>query len=140
MAKSKTSIALTSRHLERFKAAASVRGVSLSEFLAQAAEQTLDTADATGTMKQFSTDLRADLSKVMTRLIESDALQAQERNRFLEEQKQVFSHFLDELLSRQVDAVKQAVRVGQGKPIGTSPVLPTFQDLGLHPSPPLKGS
>lgn len=135
MAKRKTSIALTPREIERFKEAADARKLSLSEFMSKSAANVLDATDGTQALKEFAADLRADLSKVMARLTETDALQAQERARFLDEQRNVLGNFLQDLKEAQRQAVKEAFLFGQ-----TKPTKPTPQDLGLRPSPPLKGN
>lgn len=115
MAKRKTSIALTSREVERFREAADSRGLSLSEFMSQSAANALDTADATVALKDFASNLRADITRLMDRLLESDALQAQERSQFLEEQRNVLGNFLVDLKASQRDAVQQAFNFGVKK-------------------------
>ncbi|GAB3513031.1 hypothetical protein [Pseudoxanthomonas daejeonensis] len=132
MAKRKTSIALTPREVERFREAADVRGLSLSEFMSQSTANALDTADATVVLKSFAADLRADITRLMERLLESDVLQAQERSRFLDEQRNVLGNFLEGLKASQREAVKDAFQFGQKHP--TTP-KPSDQELGIHRPP-----
>jgi len=135
MTKRKTSIALSPREIERFQQAADDRGLSFSKFMAQSATNILDSSDATKDMRAFAADLRADLSKVLERLLESDALQAQERTRFLDEQRQVLSNFLADLKESQREAIKEAFMFGQKNPAAPQPRVPTDHDLGIHRPP-----
>lgn len=139
MAKRKTSIALTSREVERFREAADSRGLSLSEFMSQSAANALDTADATVALKDFASNLRADITRLMDRLLESDALQAQERSQFLEEQRNVLGNFLVELKASQRDAVQQAFNFGVKK-ANERAITSTTPDPPLHYSPTPRGS
>ena len=139
MAKRKTSIALTPREVERFREAADVRGLSLSEFMSQSAANALDTADATVALKDFASNLRADISGLMDRLLESDALQAQERSQFLEEQRNVLGNFLVDLKASQRDAVQQAFNFGVKK-ANERAISPTTSDPQLHDPPTPRGS
>ena len=131
----KTSIALTQREIERFQQAADARGLSFSKFMSQSAASVLDTADARAALKEFAADHRADLSRVLERLLEADALQAQERARFLEEQRLVHGNFLADLNASQREAVKEAFLYGQTKPRTAAPA-----DHGHHSVPQLKGN
>lgn len=126
----KTSIALTQREIERFQQAADARGLSFSKFMSQAAASVLDTADARAALKEFAADHRADLSRLLERLLEADALQAQERARFLEEQRLVHGNFLADLKASQREAVKEAFLYGQTKPRTAAPA-----DHGHHSVP-----
>ena len=139
MAKRKTSIALTSREVERFREAADKRGLSLSEFMSQSAANALDTADATVALKDFASNLRADITRLMDRLLESDALQAQERSQFLEEQRNVLGNFLVDLKASQRDAVQQAFNFGVKK-ANERAITPTTPDPQLHYPPTPRGS
>ena len=139
MAKRKTSIALTSREVERFREAADSRGLSLSEFMSQSAANALDTADATVALKDFASNLRADITRLMDRLLESEALQAQERSQFLEEQRNVLGNFLVDLKASQRDAVQQAFNFGVKK-ANERTITPTTPDPPLHYPPTPRGS
>lgn len=139
MAKRKTSIALTSREVERFREAADSRGLSLSEFMSQSAANALDTADATVALKDFASNLRADITRLMDRLLESDALQAQERSQFLEEQRNVLGNFLVDLKASQREAVQQAFNYGVKK-ANERAITPTTPDPHLHYPPTPRGS
>lgn len=142
MAKQKTSIALTPRELERFREAADTRGLSLSEFMSQSATNALDTADAVVALRDLAADVRADLSRLMDRLLESDALQAQERMRFLDEQRNVLGSFLGDLKESQREAVKQAFNLGMKKGLEqqSMPRVPSDAELGIHRPPTPRGS
>lgn len=130
----KTSIALTQREIERFQQAADARGLSFSKFMSQCAASVLDTADAVVSLKEFAADHRADLSRVLDRLLEADALQAQERARFLDEQRLVLGNFLSDLKASQREAVKEAFLYGQ-----TKPRTAASADNGHHTPPQMKG-
>lgn len=135
MTKRKTSIALTAREIERFQQAADARGLSFSKFMAQSAVNALETNDATVSLKEFAADLRADTSRVLDRILESDALHAQERARFLDEQRQVLGNFLADLKASQREAIKEAFVFGQKNPAAQQPRVPTDHDLGIHRPP-----
>lgn len=135
MTKRKTSIALTAREIERFQQAADARGLSFSKFMAQSAVNALETNDVTVSLKEFAADLRADTSRVLDRILESDALHAQERARFLDELRQVFGNFLADLKESQREAVKEAFLFGQKNPTAILPRMPTDHELGIHRPP-----
>jgi len=135
MTKRKTSIALTAREIERFQQAADARGMSFSKFMAQSAANAMETGDAMVSLKAFAADLRADTSRVLDRILESDALHAQERARFLDELRQVFGNFLADLKESQREAVKEAFLFGQKNPTVIQPRMPTDHELGIHRPP-----
>ncbi|MCV2216142.1 hypothetical protein [Thauera sp. Sel9] len=129
------SIWMNEQELARYQALADARGVSISQLFKQSTDQALASTDATQDMRAFAADLRADLSRVLERLLEADALQAQERARFLDEQRHVLGNFLSDLKASQREAVKEAFLYGQTKPRTAAPA-----DHGHHSVPQLKGN
>ena len=126
------SVWLNTKEHERYQAMADARGISLSTLFKQSMEKATSTTDTAQSLKAFAADQRADVSRVLDRLLESDALHAQERSRFLDEQRSVLGNFLDGLKASQREAVKDAFQFGQKHP--TTP-KPSDQELGIHRPP-----
>lgn len=129
------SVWLNTKEQERYQAMADARGITLSALFKESMEKAASTVDATVSLKALAADQRADTSRVLDRILESDALHAQERARFLDELRQVFGNFLADLKESQREAVKEAFLFGQKNPTGTQPRKPTDHELGIHRPP-----
>ena len=146
MAGKSLSIWVDPKERDRFQAAADARGLSVSTFMKQCAELALKPLDQTNDFRRLAADLRSDLSKVLSRIVETEALGAEARSRHMEEQSQALTGFLKNLTDQQLAALKFAVGVGQGKsavPTSQSPRPATDltpQAIGLSTPPPLKGN
>lgn len=123
-----------------FQRAADERGVSLSTYFKQCAAQALVPADPTRDFRRLSADLRADVSQVVNKIAEQDALASQGREQAIEDMRDMLNGFLRALADQQVAAVLGALKAGQGKPASSTPPPkhrdPTPAELGLPPSPP----
>lgn len=137
-----TSVWLNEQEHARFQAVADARGISISALFKQSTEQALAQTDGERVLRALGADLRADLSRLMDRLLESDALQAQERMRFLDEQRNVLGSFLGDLKESQREAVKQAFNLGMKKGLEqqSMPRVPSDAELGIHRPPTPRGS
>lgn len=122
----------------RFQRAADERGVSLSTYLKQCAAQALSPTDPTRDFRRLSADLRADVSQVVNKIAEQDALASQGREQAIDDIRDMLNGFLRALADQQVNAVLGALKAGQGKPSAAPPKHrdPTPAELGLPPSPP----
>lgn len=123
-----------------FQRAADERGVSLSTYFKQCAAQALVPPDPTRDFRRLSADLRADVSQVVNKIAEQDALASQGREQAIEDMRDMLNGFLRALADQQVAAVLGALKAGQGKPASSTPPPkhrdPTPAELGLPPSPP----
>lgn len=133
------SVWLNELELERFQTIADARGISLSTLFKQSTEQAVSQSDSEKDLRAVGADIRSDLSRLMDRLLESDALQAQERSQFLDEQRNVLGNFLIDLKASQRDAVQQAFNFGVKK-ANERAITPTTPDPHLHYPPTPRGS
>ena len=142
MALKAISVWMTEPEKERFKRLADERGVSVSAFLKQLADNALTPPDPTRDFRRLSADLRSDVSQVVNKIAEQDALASQGREQAIDDIRDMLNGFLRALADQQVAAVLGAVKAGQkagqGKTLDPPPKHrdPTPAELGLPPSPP----
>lgn len=132
------SVWMTETEKARFKRLADERGVSASALLKQLADNALTPADPTRDFRRLSADLRSDVSQVVNKIAEQDALASQGREQAIDDIRDMLNGFLRALADQQVAAVLGAVKAGQGsKPAQPPKRDPTPAELGLlPPSPP----
>src|SRR5690606_14226758 len=105
----KTSISLKPRDLERYRAAADERGLSLSAFLARRADTVLTPPDHAEDFKRLAAALRADVNKSIARLAEAGSQVLKRDQEAGVQLREMLTGFLPALHAQQVQAVKAAV-------------------------------